>query len=50
MDFLNKHANVQVAVVDTGIDQFVIDEDAEGYSTGRACGWDLTQVAAQVKF
>jgi uncharacterized protein (DUF849 family) len=50
VDFLNKHANVQVAVVDTGIDQFVIDEDAEGYSTGRAYGWDLTQVAAQVKF
>ena len=50
VDFLNKHANVQVAVVDTGIDQFVIDEDAEGYSMGRAYGWDLTQVAAQVKF
>ena len=50
VDFLMKHANVQVAVVDTGIDQFVIDEDAEGYSLGRPYGWDLTQVAAQVKF
>ncbi len=50
VDLLNKHANVQVAVVDTGIDQFVIDEDKDGYSMGRAYGWDLTQVAAQVKF
>lgn len=33
--FLNKHANVQIAVVDTGIDQFVIDEDAEGNAAGR---------------
>ena len=48
--FLNKHANVQIAVVDTGIDQFVIDEDAEGNAVGRPYGWDLTQVARQVKF
>ena len=48
--YLNKHANVQIAVVDTGIDQFVIDEDEEGNAVGRAYGWNLTQVARQVKF
>lgn len=40
---------MQVAVADTGIDQFLINEDAEGYSLGRAYGFDLTQVAAQLK-
>ena len=50
VDLLNKHANVQVAVVDTGVDQFVVDEDAEGFSLGRAYGWNLTQIAAQVRF
>lgn len=50
VDYLNKHANVQVAVVDTGIDQFVIDEDENGNAVGRAYGWDLTQVARQVEF
>ncbi len=50
VDYLNKHANVQLAVVDTGIDQFAVDEDAHGNVTGRAYGWDLTQVARQVEF
>ena len=46
--WLNDHANVQVAVVDTGIDQFAIDEDAQGHVLGRPYGWDLKQVAGQV--
>jgi 3-keto-5-aminohexanoate cleavage enzyme len=50
VDYLNKHANVQVAVIDTGIDQFVVDEDENGNAVGRAYGWDLTQVARQVAF
>lgn len=50
VDYLNKHANVQVAVVDTGIDMFVIDEDEKGHAVGRGYGWDLKQVAGQVDF
>ena len=38
VDLLNKHANVQVAVVDTGIDQFVIDEDKRRI-LHRSCLW-----------
>ena len=47
--WLNDHANVQIAVADTGIDQFAVDEDAEGFLKGRGYGWDLTQVEGQVK-
>ena len=47
--YLNKHANVQIAAVDTGIDQFVIDEDDNGYMVGRPYGFDLGQIAQQVK-
>ena len=48
--FLNKEANVQVAVVDTGIDMFAVDEDENGHIIGRPYGWDYKQVAGQVDF
>ncbi|WP_237477406.1 3-keto-5-aminohexanoate cleavage protein [Lichenibacterium dinghuense] len=47
---LNKTANVQVAVVDTGIDMFAIDEDEGGHLLGREYGWNLKRVAGQVDF
>ena len=49
MAWLNDHANDQIAVADTGIDQFAIDEDEAGFLKGRGYGWDLTQVEGQVK-
>ncbi|MDX7950300.1 3-keto-5-aminohexanoate cleavage protein [Lichenihabitans sp. Uapishka_5] len=48
--FLNRDANVQVAVVDTGIDMFAVDEDERGHIIGRPYGWDYRQVAGQVDF
>lgn len=50
IEYLNKHANVQVAVLNTGIDQFVVYEDEKGNAVGRAYGWDLTLVAKQLEF
>ena len=50
VDLLNRHANVQIAVLDTGISQFATDEDGEGYALGRPYGWDLDQVARQIRF
>jgi 3-keto-5-aminohexanoate cleavage enzyme len=46
--YLNEEANVQIIAVDSGIDQFVIDEDEEGYLLGRPYGFDLEEIADQV--
>ena len=48
--YLNKDANVQVAVVDTGIDLFAVDLDEQGHILGREYGWNYEQVAGQVDF
>jgi 3-keto-5-aminohexanoate cleavage enzyme len=48
--YLHKEANVQVAVVDTGIDLFAVDLDEKGHILGREYGWNYKQVAGQVDF
>lgn len=47
--YLNENANVQIAAVDTGIDQFVTHEDDDGYLRGRPYGFNLDQIAGQVE-
>jgi hypothetical protein len=46
--YLHDNANVQIAAVDTSIDQFMTDEDEEGYLVGRPYGFDLEEIAQQV--
>jgi uncharacterized protein (DUF849 family) len=48
--YLHKDANVQVAVVDTGIDLFAVDLDEKGHILGREYGWNYKRVAGQVDF